>query len=321
MPRMESFDGKKKTSVKEHERKTKSGKKTTVKKHDRRLNPKMINTSKLQSMVMLIGGDSNLKSRKNLEAFAENWLKEANDKDKNAMIRVMQLDKFPYDVGDFITVNEKDDAIRKGFKLDMITSRPDSFKIVGREYPAMESYKGIEVSTVEDSPDYMGKSIEFKDGSEYLIFDDFDMAKSEAYAKLQDDIERNPSKYDRDSLMRSVDKDDLIRNLYFHVKNDRAFYDIFKDEVKPKTQEQWDSHENWSQLKANEIFGTSSGYDDLARYGIDWKEQIDGWKVANGIIGIKGVHQVLTGRKKKKSREITELKNGKFIYLIRERRK
>jgi len=37
MPRAESFEGKKKTSVREHERKTKSGKKTTVRKHDRKV--------------------------------------------------------------------------------------------------------------------------------------------------------------------------------------------------------------------------------------------------------------------------------------------
>lgn len=42
MPRMESFDGRK-TSVREHERKTKSGKKTTVKKHDRTLKNKIMN--------------------------------------------------------------------------------------------------------------------------------------------------------------------------------------------------------------------------------------------------------------------------------------
>jgi len=38
MPRMESSDGKRKTSVREHERKTQSGKSTTVKQHIRRLN-------------------------------------------------------------------------------------------------------------------------------------------------------------------------------------------------------------------------------------------------------------------------------------------
>jgi len=40
---MESFDGKRKTLVREHERKTKSGKKTTVRQHDRTLRNKIIN--------------------------------------------------------------------------------------------------------------------------------------------------------------------------------------------------------------------------------------------------------------------------------------
>jgi len=35
MPKMESFDGKRKTSVRGHERKTKSGKTTKVRKHER----------------------------------------------------------------------------------------------------------------------------------------------------------------------------------------------------------------------------------------------------------------------------------------------
>jgi len=37
MPKMESFDGKKKTTAREHERTTQSGKKTTVRKHERKL--------------------------------------------------------------------------------------------------------------------------------------------------------------------------------------------------------------------------------------------------------------------------------------------
>jgi len=37
MPKMDSFDGKRKTSVREHERKTQSGNTTTVRKHDREL--------------------------------------------------------------------------------------------------------------------------------------------------------------------------------------------------------------------------------------------------------------------------------------------
>jgi len=76
-----------------------------------------------------------------------------------------------------------------------------------------------------------GFELEFKDGTEYLVFPSYDDAESYATTRVSDDLENEPEIFSQDWLGSFIDKDNLKDQLWddVHSSNDSYWNDI-KDE-------------------------------------------------------------------------------------------